>query len=324
MRQNSRVGRRFATAVPAGHPAGSGWRLPKFALFIATVCLVGVLVLLYPTAAAWVSSVQQAQQLTTYGQGVSVLAPSVVEGALTEAQRYNAALSGTATFAANERKPEALGTGVSNGFEYNKLLASDQYGTMGRIKIPSIDVDLPIFHGTSDNVLAQGVGHLEGTALPVGGVGTHAVLTGHRGLPTSTLFTNLDKVKVGDTFTVTVFQEVLTYRVVDTKVVDPDQTSALDPVPGKDLVTLVTCTPLGINSQRILVTGERVLPTPARDAASAAAAPAGPGFPWWIVVIGCACLLLSTYVWASGRSRTSPEPADSGPDVLPLPTLSPH
>lgn len=165
-----------------------------------------------------------------------------------------------------------------------------------------IDVDLPIYHGTSDVTLLRGIGHLEGTALPVGGNGTHAVLTGHRGLAESELFTHLDRLAVGDTFTIEVFGQVLTYRVGETKVVDPSDTETLYPVRGKDLVTLVTCTPLGINSQRILVTGERVTPTPARDLAHAGARPDIPGFPWWVVVIGAAVAVLTLYVWWMGHA----------------------
>src|SRR5690606_28125561 len=156
---------------------------------------------------------------------------------------------------------------------------------MARIKIPAIDADLPIFHGTSDSVLQQGIGHLEGSSLPVGGVGTHSVLTGHRGLATSTLFTHLDLMEGGDTFTIETLGEVLSYRVATIKVVQPDETESLYPQAGKDLVTLITCTPLGINSERILVTGERVLPTPHADAVSAAQPPAAP-FPWWAVQLG--------------------------------------
>lgn len=284
------------------HPRAR-WRLPKVPFFIAVLCLVGVLILMYPSIAAWYSSVAQSAQLKGYTHDVQQVGPVGRLHALQEAHEYNDALTGGALVAANKRIPEAEGTKLPAQFDYNKLLDADPYGLMGRIKIPSIDVDLPIYHGTSDAILAKGVGHLEGTSLPVGGLGTHAVLTGHRGLATSTLFTNLNKVKVGDTFTIIVFGDVLTYRVIDTKVVDPDQTKSLDPVPGKDLVTLVTCTPIGINSQRILVTGERVSPTPQNDLAAAASVPNVPGFAWWAVLLGLAVLVLGAYVWASGRPR---------------------
>lgn len=173
-------------------------------------------------------------------------------------------------------------------------------GLMARVKIPAIDVDLPIYHGTSDAVLLEGVGHLEGSSLPIGGPDTHAVLTAHRGLADAAMFTNLDRVKVGDTFTIEVFGEVLTYRVRETKVVAPEDADALRAVPGEDLVTLVTCTPLGINTHRILVTGERITPTPIEDIAAAGQAPDVPGFPWWAVGVLAAILVAEGYVWWSG------------------------
>ena len=177
---------------------------------------------------------------------------------------------------------------------------------MGRIQIPSINVDLPIYHGAADKTLLEGIGHLEGTALPVGGAGTHAVLTGHRGLASATMFTNLNRVKVGDEFTVSSFGEVLTYRVFRTQVVDPDQTRSLAPVAGKDLVTLVTCTPLGINSQRIFVTGIRVTPTSEQAQRSATSKPDIPGFPWWAPVLLAVIVLDAAYVRLSLHDVVTP------------------
>jgi sortase A len=174
---------------------------------------------------------------------------------------------------------------------------------MARIKIPSINVDLPIYHGTGEAVLEHGVGHLEGTALPVGGASTHSVLTGHRGLATAELFTHLDQVKVDDTFTIEVFGEVLSYRVVTTLVVEPSETQSLLPQRDEDLVTLVTCTPLGVNSHRILVTGERIIPTPQADLDAAGESPDIPGFPWWMIVAGAVLATAALYVWLSGRQR---------------------
>lgn len=179
---------------------------------------------------------------------------------------------------------------------------------MARIKIPAINVDLPVYHGTSDQVLLEGVGHLEGTALPVGGPSTHAVLTGHRGLAEAELFTNLDRVEVGDTFTVEVFGEVLTYQVRQTQVVEPTDTETLYPVLGEDLITLVTCTPLGINTQRILVTGERITPTPIEDVKAMGTRPEVPGPPWWAAVIAVAFVSVCYYVYVSGRPQRRSHP----------------
>ena len=137
---------------------------------------------------------------------------------------------------------------------------------MARIVIPSIHVSLPVYHGTDTRTLAEGVGHLFGTSLPIGGPSTHAVLTGHTGLSTATMFDNLTQVKKGDAFYVSYLGQTLKYEVVDIAVVKPEETDSLRKVPGRDLITLITCTPYGVNSHRLLVTGERVPmdPTPLR------------------------------------------------------------
>ncbi len=297
--------------------------MPWFALAIAGVALLGVLVLLYPTSAAWFTQYQLSQRIGDYSAEVEHIGADARAQEIQDAQAYNATLVGGAAVAAHERLPVAQGAGNSPTDVYNSLLAADSYGLMARLKIPSIDVDLPIYHGTSDAVLTRGVGHLEGTALPVGGEDTHAVLTGHRGLATAELFTRLDEVKVGDTFTIEVFGEVLTYEVRETRVVEPDQTETLYPQRGKDLVTLVTCTPLGINSHRILVTGERILPTPVDDVAAAGARPDIPGFPWWAVILGAVVLALAAYVWAAGRQSADGPATASGATDLRRARMSP-
>lgn len=272
------------------------WRLPKLPLVIAVVALLGVSVLLYPSTAAWFASVRQSEQIKHYTDDVRQIPPAERVEALAKAEAYNSALTGGANLEANNRLPVARGDS-SDDDEYRGLLNADNHGLMARITIPAIDVDLPVYHGTSDPVLQKGIGHLEGTALPVGGESTRSVLTGHRGLSTSTLFTHLDKVKTGDKISIETFGKIFMYRVTESKVVEPDDTAAIRPVLGKDLLTLVTCTPLGINSQRILVTGERI-DAPDADASSK---PAGPGFPWWALYLGGTVLLLAGYVYFSGR-----------------------
>ncbi len=140
---------------------------------------------------------------------------------------------------------------------YEAALNVDGSGMMGYLEIPQIQVHLPIYHGTADEVLAKGVGHLEGSSLPVGGEGTHAVLTGHRGLPSAALFTDLDRLEEGDCFTVSILGEELTYVVTQIQTVLPEETENLRIVDGVDQVTLVTCTPYGVNTHRLLVTGTR-------------------------------------------------------------------
>jgi len=271
-------------------------------LAIALISLAGASLLLYPAAAAWFSSVEQSREIDSLTQGITDLGAETLRERLAEAREYNQNLSGGgAAVAANERLPLADDPRVEDAGQYRSMLRGDTEGLMARVKIPAITVDLPIYHGTSETVLEHGVGHLEGTALPVGGPSTHSVLTGHRGLATSELFTNLDRVAVGDTFTIEVFGDVLSYRVVETLVVDPEDTESLLIQPGKDLLTLVTCTPLGINSHRILVTGERLAPTPQADLDAAGASPDVPGFPWWMLGAGGAAAAAGGYVWFSGR-----------------------
>lgn len=274
--------------------------MSPLALCAALLALCGVVAVLYPATARWFNAIGQTQLVREYGKDVRALGAENQAHALAEAREYNEALVSGASIEANTRIPVASSR-LPAGFDYDSLLRADPYGLMGRITIPSIHVDLPIYHGTSDAVLALGVGHVEGSSLPVGGTGTHAVLAGHRGLATSTLFTNLNQVTIGDTFSLFIFGKTLTYRVFSIAIVDPDQTKSLDPVAGKDLVTLVTCTPIGINSQRILVTGERVTPTPVSDITAMKQAPAGPGFPWWAVGIVATVVVLGVYVWWVGR-----------------------
>ncbi|MNW37681.1 Sortase family protein [compost metagenome] len=279
------------------------WRFPKIPFVIACVCLLGTGTLLYPSTAMWFAAKEQANEVDGYLSEVTTVAPEKRADALTAATDYNHYLTGGSTsIAAGERLP--LAEHSTSDLGYAEQLQADDHGTMARIKIPSIDVDLPIYHGTTDAVLEKGVGHLEGSALPVGGQGTHAVLTGHRGLASAELFTRLNEVHKGQRFTIEVFGEVLTYQVSSAEVVEPDQTQTLYPTAKGDQITLVTCTPLGINSHRILVTGQRILPTPPEDIAEAGKSNDTAGFPWWAVVGSSAVVILIGYVWwAGGRFR---------------------
>ena len=274
--------------------------MPIPALLIALVCIAGAGLLMYPTIAAWFSQYAQSQRIEDYSTEMHDLGAETLREQLDIAREYNASLvGGGALLGANERLP--LADEPEQGPGYVDLLDGDADGLMARVKIPAIDVDLPIYHGTGEAVLQRGVGHLEGTALPVGGETTHSVLTAHRGLATAELFTHLDRVVVGDTFTIEVFGDVLVYRVISTQVVQPSDTETLLPQVGQDLVTLVTCTPLGVNSHRILVTGERVIPTPENDLDAAGKRPEIPTFPWWILVAAGAVFLAGVYVWLEGR-----------------------
>lgn len=271
-------------------------------ILASIIALAGVCALLYPTAAAWVAQYNQSSLISRNLSSSSPPSDEAAKAALAKAEDYNARLSMSAVYSANENVPTG-GSALSSDLKqrYNSTLDAGD-GLMGRIQIPSISVDLPIYHGTSDETLLHGVGHLEGTSLPVGGEGTHSVVTGHRGLASAEMFTNLDKVKKGDSFTVSTFGRVLTYSVTKVQVVDPSDTRSLKSQAGKDLVTLVTCTPLGINTKRIFVTGERVSPTPANAQAAAARDPSIPGFPWWALVLGALVIADGAYLFFTVRA----------------------
>lgn len=218
-------------------------------IILLLVFCTGVCLLLYPTVSDYWNSFHQTRVITTYMETVADMDDGTYEELLSAAQAYNAELAETGV--KWEMSEEELAT-------YDSLLNIGEQGLMGYIEISSINCKLPIYHGTADQVLQTGVGHLEGTSLPVGGESTHAVISGHRGLPSAKLFTNLDRLVEGDTFILNILDEMLTYEVDKILIVEPDDLSALTIEPGQDYCTLVTCTPYGINTHRLLVRGHRV------------------------------------------------------------------
>ncbi len=209
--------------------------------------LAGLGLLLYPTVSSAWNRRRSAKTVAAYTELAAAIDPAVYEKMLADAEDYNRLLP---------LEPEYVLTGTRLA-QYQQLLDADGTGMMGYIDIPRIGVSLPIYHGTDEAVLQAAVGHLEWTSLPVGGSGTHCVLSGHRGLPNATLFTDLDQLEPGDTFTLHVLSRTLTYTVREILVVEPEDTQALNIVPGEDLCTLMTCTPYGINTHRLLVRGTR-------------------------------------------------------------------
>lgn len=260
--------------------------------------------MIYPSGSGWITQYNQSKFVQDYNKLVQSAHPTALEQ-LADARRYNDALSSGALLEANSNIPTGSGTSSNGVLPYRDMLVAGN-GVMSRLKIPAIDLDLPIYHGTSEDTLLKGLGHLEGTSLPVGGVNTHSVVTGHRGLASATMFTHLDKVQVGDQFSFETFGEVLVYSVTSTKVVAPQETETLRQEAGKDLVTLVTCTPLGINTHRILVTAERITPTPPNAVEQASAKPTTPHFPWWIVFLGLAVTATGLYLWRAGYRDLAP------------------
>ncbi|QBE50320.1 class C sortase [Leucobacter triazinivorans] len=266
---------------------------------IAVLALAGLVAGLYPMTAAWISSYNQSRVIERSHGQLERLQPSATEQ-LDLAREYNSALTAGVELQAGANVPIGAGNVTDTELVYADMLRADGNGLMGRVKIPAIDVDLPIYHGTDEATLLRGAGHLEGSHLPVGGVGTRTVVTAHRGLANSTMFTHLDRVEPGDTFSIEVLGETLVYRVFDVQVIDPDDSGTLRAVPGADLATLITCTPLGINSHRIVVTGERVTPTPAAALEDAGKSPRVPGFPWWAVLGSGGVVLVGAYVARRG------------------------
>ena len=218
-------------------------------VLLACAFLAGIVLLLYPTVSDWWNSSRMSRAVEGYEQAVEELPREDYERMLSEARAYNEALS---------RRAASYVQGALEDEGYAALLDPSGTGMMGTVEIAKIGVTLPIYHGTGDAELAAGAGHLEGSSLPVGGEGTHAVITGHRGLPSARLFTDLDQLAEGDTFVLRVLDETLTYEVDQIRIVEPEDVSELGVRAGEDLCTLVTCTPYGINTQRLLVRGHRV------------------------------------------------------------------
>ena len=218
-------------------------------LILVLILLAGLSLLLYPSVSDYWNSFHQTRAISTYSENVANLDREQYDEIWAAAAKYNASLNqrSNAYLLSEEQKQE-----------YEQLLNVSGLGVMGYIEIPEIDVSLPIYHGTEESVLQIAVGHLEWSSLPVGGESTHCVLSGHRGLPSAKLFTHLDKLVEGDIFMLRVLDEVLTYEVDQILIVEPQETASLRIVEGKDYCTLVTCTPYGINTHRLLVRGHRI------------------------------------------------------------------
>ncbi len=239
-----------------------GPAVAALALFLA-----GAAVLAYPIVSSWLAVRSQARVVQTYQQAVDAEDEAELARQWAMAEEYNENLAGDPV-----HDPFVPGSGYALPDNYLQVLDVD--GVMGRITIPKIGVNLPIYHGTDEDVLQKGVGHIESTSLPIGGEYRHAVLTGHRGLPSAELFTRLDELEAGDEFYIHVLDTVLAYRVDQILTVEPHQMESLVAVPGQDYVTLVTCTPYGVNTHRLLVRGTRVPYEAEREEQAAAGASA--------------------------------------------------
>ncbi len=251
---------------------------PTSSVVIILLFVVGLGVLLYPSASNWFNSRQMVVEVENYKGVVNKLSNEELQSEYADAKAYNDSLRGDPV-----EDPFLPGTGRALPRNYLDVMDFSDNGVFASVKIPSIDVNLPIYHGTSEEVLYRGVGHIEGTAIPIGGEGTHCVLTAHTGLPSAKLFTDLEKMQIDDIFIIEILNMRLAYKVDQISVIEPDELSALVTFYDEDRVTLLTCTPYGINSHRLLVQALRT-DLPPEEVEE---------FPWvWVIVAAVAALLI--------------------------------
>ena len=233
----------------SGNPVIRWFKERLFTIILVAALFVGLFLLAYPSIADYWNSFHQSRAVMTYAQNVADMNTEEYERILDEARIYNAELAERGiNWTLSDEEREAYMSELDIGGD----------GVMGYIKIQKIDVMLPIYHGTEENVLQTSIGHLEESSLPVGGESAHSMLSGHRGLPSARLFTDLDKLREGDTFTLTILNETLTYEVDHIWIVEPSDLSHLTIENGKDYCTLITCTPYGVNTHRLLVRAHRI------------------------------------------------------------------
>lgn len=219
-------------------------------VILTMILLTGAGLIAYPTVSDWYNSYHQSVIMMEYAEAIASMDPEVIRQEWENAERYNKEV---VQRYGNNWSPDENWIA-----SYKEELNLDEKGVMGYIQIPKFDLKIPVYHTTDEKVLQKGIGHMSGTSLPIGGEGTHAVLSGHRGLPTARLFTDLDKLVVGDKFQLNILDRTLTYEVDQIRIVEPDDFSDLTIQEDKDLCTLFTCTPYGINTHRLLVRGHRI------------------------------------------------------------------
>lgn len=295
----------MSTQAPDKKKTPLKWRLLTIAPPI--LLLAGILVLLYPVFATQYNNARQERIASEFSAVAENAGPDAVAENLRRADEYNLKASESPIL---DPWLDAQRPGTAQYQDYLSQLNLND--VMATIKIPSIDVNLPIYHGTDTATLDKGVGHLFGTALPVGGESTHTVLTGHTGLGNATMFDQLTSVKMGDYFYIETAGRHLKYQVTDIRVVLPHETESLNKVEGKDLATLITCTPYGVNTHRLLVTGERVPMDEEAVAAEAAQVKGSVMKPWMIAVLASVAviLLVAGILWLRSRKRNDEEPQE--------------
>lgn len=291
---------RAQTVMAARAPHRGWWKRYRSVVYL----VIAALIFLTPVVLTHYKNVEQNRIAEEYSRNVAQLDPAERDAALAAARDYNSRLP---EFGA----PDPWTTGPDKNSEgYREYLGHlDAFDNMARLRAPSVGIDLPVYHGTDSSVLSHGVGHVYGTALPVGGAGTHSVLTGHTGLATLTMFDNLTHIREGEVFTVEVMGEKLAYKVTSIETVLPEEIETIRPVVDKDLLTLVTCTPYGVNSHRLLVHGERT-----ELSGNIEQEYHSPWQPWMIaaVIIGLFVLLyLLWWIRSQRRKRHAAEDVDA-------------
>ena len=302
--------------APSTTPRGGRKRGRGDAVLVVLVITIGLAILLYPVAADWFSSRNHNSEITGYRQEVTDIDPAARAEELLLADAYNAHMPQgllrdpySSAPVGPEEEDEAYAA-------YEQILRVSDRGVIGAVSYPSLGITLPLSHGTSDEVISKGAGHLYGSSLPVGGPSTHSVLTAHSGLANARLFTPLvDGARVGDTFSVEVLGEKHYYEVRSVRNVLPDNTDSLRIEAGKDMVTLITCSPIGVNSHRLLVRGERV-PGPEADSGALHSDELSAGFPWWILALLGGAGATSGALILQQRARTRRRLAATGASAV--------
>lgn len=272
-------------------------------ILLQITAMIGIGALVYPSAADWFATLSHRAEISGYTEAVEQISISEHDARLSAAREYNTGMP-RGTLRDPYSSPRDERTADSAYDAYLDVLRVSENGVIGELAYPRLGIGLPISHGTSEEVISKGVGHLYGSSLPVGGPSTHSVLTAHSGLVHASLFTPLPEARLGDVFQVSVLGETHFYEVDSIETVLPEQTEGLRIVDGEDYVTLITCTPIGINSHRMLVRGVRIA-DPEGGATSREIAGSGQaaGFPWWAVWSVAASSAVAWVLFAPPRKK---------------------
>lgn len=279
-------------------------KLSKSTIALLAALAVGIVLMLYPGVSDWWNSFNQSHAIVGYETAAASMGEDEAEEMLARARAYNEDLLGFANrYNPTEREHQ----------RYLDTLNVTEGGIMCYVEIPSIRVSLPVYHGVDSSVLQVAIGHIEGTSLPVGGPSTHAVISGHRGLPSAELFSNIDQLREGDTFMLQTLGETLTYEVDQIRIVEPDELDDIEIVDGQDLCTLVTCTPYGVNTHRLLVRGHRVANDPDDPRVVADARQIDPAYVAPFVAAPIIAAMIIAVVVHDRRRARRPKRAHSAP-----------